>query len=294
MELSVNIAIAAGILVEILLLWETSDQQKSAHPEPGILSPRLSHMQEIIALVMVGSWLLIAIAEFWNPTLSLGVLGAIQGSIMFVSFSFLFVFGMVVPKLLPRVNEQTIVVITAIVTVSLVRWGELDWYMWPALLIPFVGIALMALMTVSIPPALKSLLYFWYLVCLFSMAYQSNYEMFSRPSSELRLTSLDYFIGGAAGIFLLLHSIFLVRFFLMLTANLLPQNRYLIGLAMPQLFGDEQMPRYKFIVILLLVAVVILLNRQLGFMPNLSLASLLILFAVHFMDRASQIVPRIL
>jgi hypothetical protein len=120
------------------------------------------------------------------------------------------------------------------------------------------------------------------------MAYQNSYGMFFRPRSELRLTSLDYFIGGTTGIFLLLHSIFLVRFFLMLSANLLPQNRYLIAQAMPQLFSDEQMPRYEFLGLLLLVVIILLLNRQLGLAPNLNLSSLLILLVVHFMDRISH------
>jgi hypothetical protein len=104
---------------------------------------------------------------------------------------------------------------------------------------------------------------------------------------------MDYFIAGAAGIFLLLHSIFLVRFFLMLTANILPKNRYLIQLTMPQLFSDEQMPRYKFLVILLLIVIVLWANRQFGFVPDLSLSSLLILFAVHFMDRSFKITGKL-
>lgn len=292
MQLASNLALAAGIIVEILLLWETSERQKSATSKPGILAPGLSRWQEIIALTVLVSWILIPLAEFFNPELSLTVLGSIQSAIMLPSFMFLFVFGMVVPKLLPRVNEQTIVVVTAIVSVTLVRWAELDWYMWPALLIPLVGIILMALTERVIPPALKSLFYFWYLICLFLMAYQSNFDLFFNAPSDTQ-NSLDYFIAGAAGIFLLLHSIFLVRFFLMLSANILPKNRYLIGLAMPQLFSDEQMPRYKFLVILLVVVIVLWANRQFGFVPDLSLASLLILFVVHFMDRSFPITARL-
>ncbi len=293
MELSMSLAIAAGILVEILLLWETSERQKNVLSAPGILSRRLSRWQEIIALTLAVSWALILLAEWWQPTLSLGVLGAIQGAIMFVSFSFLFVFGMVIPKLLPRINEQTIVTVTAIIAISLVRWDELEWYLWLALLIPLAGMAWQSLTTIVIPVALKSVLYFWYLVCLFLMAYQSNFDLFFKSASELELTSIDYFIGGAAGIFLLLHSIFLVRFFLMLTALILPQNRYLLELAMPQLFSDEQISRTKFLVILLLAALLVWLNRQAGIVPDLSLASLLILFVVHFIDRPFMLTKRL-
>lgn len=293
MELSSNLAIAAGIIVEILLLWETSNRQKGVQTKPGLLAPGLSRLQEIIGLTVLVSWGLIALAEFFNLPLSLEVLSFIQNIIMGPSFFFLFIFGMVIPKLMPRVNEQTIVVITAIVLLSLVGRGELAWYWLAALSILLAGIFLMALTTVTLSPVLKSLFYFWYLACLFLMAYRSNYDMFLKPASELELTSLDYFIGGATGTFLLLHSIFLVRFFLMLTALILPDNRHLIRTAMPQLFSDEQMPRVKFIVILLLVGALVLLNLWFGFAPNISLASVLILLAAHFMDRPAKLTERL-
>ncbi|MCG2786298.1 MAG: hypothetical protein L6461_14470 [Anaerolineae bacterium] len=293
MDLAANLAIAAGIIVEILLLWETSDRQKNVQPAPGIIAPGISRLQELIALTVLVSWTLIAVAEFFNPQLSSATLGGIQSAIMFPAFMFLFVYGMVHPKLLPRVNEQTIVVITAIVLLSLVGQAELAWYWLAALTVPIVAIFLMALTTFIMPPLFKSLYYFWYLICLFAMAYQSNLNLLFNAPAEPQ-TSMDYFIAGTAGIFLLLHSIFLVRFFLMLTANILPKNRYLIQLAMPQLFSDEQMPRYKFLTILLVVVAVLLLNRQFGFVPSFSLTSLLILFVVHFMDRAAHGAPRFL
>lgn len=293
MQLSKNIAIAAGILVEILFLWETADRQKTIQPAPGILSSRLSRIQEIIAVVTAVSWLLIVIAEFWNPTLTLGQLSLIQNSIMGPSFFFLFGFGMVAPKLLPRINEQTIVVINLLVLYSLFTMTHLEWYWLAAMLIPSLGILVMALTTSVIHPTLKSLLYFWYLLCLLMMAYQSNFEMFFKPSSELQLTSVDYFIAGMAGIFLLLHSIFLVRFFLMLTANILPQNRYLIRLAMPQLFDDEQIPRLKFFGILAGFAVIVIFNYFTNFLPSLSLLNVLVLAAVHFMGRPFKLTERL-
>ena len=292
MELATNLAIAAGIIVEILLLWETSDRQKNVQPAPGIIAPGISRLQEIIAMTVLVSWTLIALAEVFDPQLNSTALNGILGIIVLPAFVFLFVYGMVIPKLLPRVNEQTIVVITAIVLLSLVGQAELAWYWLAALTVPIFAIFLMALTTFIMPPLFKSLYYFWYLICLFLMAYQSNFDLLLNAPTETQ-TSMDHFIAGAAGMFLLLHSIFLVRFFLMLTANILPKNRYLIQLAMPQLFSDEQMPPYKFLVILLLVVIVLWANRQFGFVPDLSLSSLLILFAVHFMDRSFKITGKL-
>ncbi len=287
MELASNLALAAGIIIEILLLWETSDRQKNV----GIVTPGLSRLQEIIALTLLVSWSLIALAEFFKPALNLTLLGSLQSAIMLPLFMFLFVYGMVAPKLLPRINEQTIVVITAVIAITLVRRSDLTWYAWAALLLPLAGIVLLALTNRLLSPAMKSLFYFWYLICLFLMAYQSNFDLFFNAPTETQ-TTLDYFISGASGIFLLLHSIFLVRFFLMLSANILPKNRYLIRQTMPQLFSDEQMPRYKFIVILLLVVIVLWANRQIGFVSDLSFSNLLILFIVHFMDRSTHLTPK--
>lgn len=293
MELTSTLAIAAGIAVEILLLWETSDRQKSAAVASGVLAPRLSRLQEIIGLVLLVSWLLIALAEFFNLPLSVDVLGAFQAGIMFISFSFLFVFGMVHPKLLPRVNEQTIVVINLVVLYSVLSTTQLAWYWLVALLLPSLGTLVMALTVRVIPPIFKSLLYFWYLVCLVIMAFQNNYTMFISNVPEAQLTSVDYFIGGAAGIFLLLHSIFLVRFFLMLTAIILPSNRYLITLTMPQLFDDQQIPPLKFLGILALFAGIVALNYFTNFAPSINVLNILILLAAHFMDRPFTLTQRV-
>lgn len=291
MNLASNLAIAAGIIVEILLLWETSDRQKKNQTTPGFFSPGLSRLQEVIGLVLLVSWGVIALADYFDPPLTSHQLTAIQGWIMYFSFAFLFAFGMVSPKLLPRVNEQTIVVVSLVAFYSLFSLAQLEWFWLAALLLPALGVFGMALTTRVIHPYLKSLLYFWYLICLLIMALQNNFEMFFRPVSNL--TVFDYFIGGAAGIFLLLHSIFLVRFFLMLTALIRPANRHLIVLAMPQLFDDQQIPRLKFLGILALFGVIIALNRLTGLLPSISALNLLILLAVHFMERPFQLTERL-
>ncbi len=293
MDLSMNLAIAAGIIIEILLLWETSDRQKGAQAVSALLAPGLSRLQEVIALGLVVSWSLIALAEYFDPPLTLGALDFIQNAIMGPSFFFLFIFGMVHPKLLPRINEQTIVLVNLVALFGLFTTTQLEWYWLAALLLPSLGVLVAALTTRLIHPYLKSLLYFWYLICLLIMAFQNNYEMFFKPTSELELTSFDFFIGGAAGIFLLLHSIFLVRFFLMLSALVLSRNRHLITLTMPQLFDDQQIPRLKFIGLLALFVGVAALNDFTGLAPSLSVLNLLILLAVHFMERPFKLSHRL-
>lgn len=291
MQLASYLAIAAGIVVEILLLWETADRQKNPHPVPGLLATRLGRIQEIIALALAAFWALILLAEWLQPQLSSQAYDFLGNAVMGPSFFFLFVFGMVVPRLLPRVNEQTIFIVNLVVLSTLP--GGLDW-LWLALLaLPTLGVLIAAFTHRRPSPALQSLLYFWYLVCLLIMAVQNDYQTFFAPPAELQMTSLDYFIAGAVGIFLLLHSIFLARFFLMLSANLLPQNRYLLALAMPKLFDDQQMPRRKFFIILGLVLLVTLINRLSGLFPSASLLNALLLISVHFIDRPFRFDQRI-
>lgn len=292
MELAFNIALAAGIIIEILLLWETSNRQRNIPLKPGFIAPGVSRFQEAIALVVLAAWTLILPLEFFNPQFGYDFLNWVTETTMVLAGLFLLGAGLWYHKFLPRINEQTLVVVTAIVLLSLYGQIQLDWQWLAALALPLLAIFILALTKHSLPPALKSLFYFWYLMCLLAMAYLGTFDLLFNPDTGYLETSFDHFVAGAAGFFFLLHCVFLVRFFLMLTANLLPWNRYLIALAMPQLFGDEQMPRRRFVVILLVVLAILYANQQFGFVTDIHLASLLILFVVHFMDRAAPILPK--
>ncbi|MFO7583514.1 MAG: hypothetical protein R6W69_02200 [Anaerolineales bacterium] len=292
MELAFNIALAAGIIVEILLLWETSNRQRNIPLKPGFIASGVSRAQEAIALVVLVAWTLILPLEFFNPQFGSGFINWVSETIMLLAGLFLFIAGLWYHKFLPRINEQTLVVVTAIVLLSLYGQVQLDWYWLAALSVPLIGIFILALTKHILHPALKSLFYFWYLMCLLVMAYLGTFDLLFNLDTGYLETSFNHFIAGAAGLFFLLHCVFLVRFFLMLTANILPWNRYLIALAMPQLFGDEQMSRRRFVVILLVVLGILWANLQFGLVTDINLASLLILFVVHFMDRGMPILPK--
>jgi hypothetical protein len=292
MELAFNLALAAGIIVEILLLWETSNRQRNIPLQPGFIAPGVSRFQEAIALIVLVAWAIILPLEFFNPQFGYDFMDSVLQAIMVPAGLFLVGAGLWYHKFLPRINEQTLVVVTAIVLLSLYGQVQFDGYWLAAIAALLAAMTLLALTRHILRPALKSLFYFWYLICLLVMAYLGSYDLFFNPDTEYLETSFDHFIAGAAGLFFFLHCVFLLRFFLMLTANILPWNRYLIAFAMPQLFGDEQMPRRNFVIILLVVMTVIWLNLQYGFVPGFNLASLLILLVVHFMDRAMPILPK--
>lgn len=292
MTLAQTLAIIAGIVVEILLLWETTERQNTKPVATGLLAPRFSRLQEIIALTFGIFWTLIGLVDFFHLDFGNKFVDALQAGSMFVAFSFLFVFGLVHPKLLPRINEQTLLVITLAVTYQLASVQALTGYQLAALLLPNLAVLVLIFTNRIFSPLLKSFLYAWYLACLLLLTLQNNYAIFftTAPPEE---NILPYFIAGASGIFLLLHSIFLIRFFLMLSALVLPNNRWLILQAMPQLFDDQQLPPLKFFGILALFTALILLNQATGFTSSISLISLLILLTAHFMSLPSAVSTRL-
>ncbi|GAB4484304.1 MAG: hypothetical protein OHK0031_08290 [Anaerolineales bacterium] len=283
MNLAQTLAIVAGIVVEILLLWETAERQNPKPIKSGLLAPRFNRLQENIVLTFGIFWALIVLADFFQLDFGSKIISALQETTMFVAFSFLFVFGLVHPKLLPRINEQTLLVITLAAIYQLNSVQALTGYQLAALLAPSLAVLAMIFTNRTLSPLLKSLLYFWYLTCLLLLALQNGYAIFS-SAAQPEKDVIPYFITGAAGIFLLLHSIFLVRFFLMLSALLLPQNRWLISQAMPQLFDDHQLPHLHFFTILTFFAALIALNHFTGFTSSANLVSLIVLLTAHFME----------
>lgn len=281
MFLASLLAVAFGILVEILLLWETADRQANPAPSGGLTAPRMSRLQQGVVLVLLLAWLVIGLADRFAPPLSVPAQSAGQQLILFFLFSFLFVFGLVLFHLLPRVNEQTVFIVSLLAFYAFWSQGALTGFWLLLTLVPLAGVFWMAWTPRLLSPALKSLLYGWYLLSLLGMAWQNDFTVFFQSGGS----SLDYFIGGMAGTFLLLHSVFLVRFGLMLTALLLPANRHLIARAMPRLFDDRQMPRAQVLAVLAVFGGVLTLNRLTGLLPSLALLNLLILGAVHFLER---------
>lgn len=277
------------MLVEALLLWETVDRQANRPAGAGVIARRMSRLQELLVFVLLFSWLAIFLADRFAPPLSLQQQSAIESVLLFLLFSFLFVFGLVLPVLLPRVNEQTIFVVSLLTTYILWMKGLLSGVGWVLLLLPLAGLFWMAWTTRILSPYLKSGLYLWYLFCLLVISLQADFAVFY---GETRLQVFDYFLGGAAALFLLLHSVFLIRFFLMLTALFLPANRPLLALTMPKLFDDRQISRPQWLGLLALFVGILVLNRLTGLLPSFTAFNLLFLLAVHFLERPFPILQR--
>ncbi|MCX6067842.1 MAG: hypothetical protein NT121_19150 [Chloroflexi bacterium] len=285
MTLPFLIAIAAGVVVEILLLWESAGQQSTFKPRAGLLAPQLSRSQEWIGLTLLVAGLLIIVFQSSGFDPGSTILDGISSVIMLAAFSFLFLFGMVIPRLMPRVSEQTVVLVNVLILQGILPSLAHNMILLAILLIPSLLVLLLAFSDRVLLPILKSFVYLWYLICLLIMVSRNNFELFFSSDTANPSTPLEYGIAGAAGIFLLLHAIFLVRFFLMLSALVLPHNRHFMVSVMPRLFSDEQMPRLRFLIVLGLAGLLLFINQHYGFVPQLALTNVLILAVVHLMER---------
>ncbi len=293
MNLPDFVALWTGMTVEILLLWETSLRggEKAA---AGILSPRLGRFQEWIGLVLLAGFSIVL-------GLNLLGLGTVQVDLDMPLINFLFVllglflffYGLVDPRLLPRVNEQVVVVVNLVVLLGLATGGQdFPAWVWLAALLPSLVTFSLALSPRPAGAGVKAFIYFWYLLCLVLLTVQNEFPRFFATGVDIEGQPFEFYLLGITSIFLLLHSLFSARFFLMLSALVLPRNRHYISLSMPHLFNDEQISRLRFVLILAGVVGLTVVNTLYEFVAPLTLANLLVLLAVHFLDRIPLLTVR--
>ncbi len=287
MDLSAFVALWAGILIEILLLWE------QAHPEnapaetlPGV--PGIGRERSLMVGVGLVAALLIAAFELTG-------IGAFNVSLdhlipfyAFVALGLLlFWYGIVDPKLLPHINEQTALAVHTVVLLGLYLGGEVR-LGWPQL----AGLGLLTLLLFylvlrdrPVAPLVKVPLYLWYLLSLLLLIVQNDFiALVEAPYLSLA----ESFILGATGFFLLLQGLFLLRFILMSTSLLNPHGRDYMQQAMPQLFGDEDLPRWRLLVLGGLVVAVLVAHTYLELTLDLMAINLLVLGAVHWQPPAPR------
>jgi len=110
---------------------------------------------------------------------------------------------------------------------------------------------------------LKALVYFCYLLSLLALGFQREQMAFF---SSKEFTLIEGLVFGMLLVFLVLHGLFAIRFFLMISSLILPRNRAYLPQVMPVIFYDEQAPTAVFMVITgsLLGALVVLRLFEIG------------------------------
>ncbi|HNT23574.1 MAG TPA: hypothetical protein PKM21_04370 [Anaerolineales bacterium] len=291
MTVSTFIAFLYGMFLEVAWLWDQAQGKKffpwQRTPEGWQRIP-MRKLQWAVVVLGLGAAALIGILEF------LGVSGAsadISQPIPFMLYTaiglFVFGAGVIWDGLLPRVNEITILGVQLIVMLGLVISGGRPnpWATTFVLIVP-AGVMLY-LVARKQPPgmATKAIIYLWYTFSLILMLYQSGFgEMISRNTFSLP----EAFVLGTTFIFFLLHALFAIRFFIIVSSLILPRNRRFLPIMISRLFSDEQIPIRRFILLLAIVSGVIALNAWIGLIDTYLFVSLSVMIGTQVLFQAKQ------
>jgi hypothetical protein len=282
--LSAFVAFSLGVAVDVLRLVERNREgpypQNSAVMRALAALPVLSLERWIIALLGAAAVLVIAALEVtgWGrqrATLD-RVAVALPAGLM---VAFALYYGLLSARLMPRVNEATILATNTAVVLGLVlHTGLDDRLILLGLALPTAGMLIAALRSRAPRPFVQALAYLWYLMGMLALTIQ-NGPLDLTNQSDLSL--FEAFILGAALTLLFLHSFFLIRFFLMVSALILPRHHPYLAEAMPHLFESEQAPLWQILALEGLVIVPLLANARFDLAPSLTVINVLVLVVIQ-------------
>lgn len=201
---------------------------------------------------------------------------------MFVGIGlYVLAMGVVSIRLLPRITEQMILTVHLLVIFNLITGDNppFDWQVGVAIFTP-TSLALLLITFHKRPlhDVKKALLYLWYLILLLMLAQQNSaLETFSKPEINL----LEAITTGAIFIFLLLHGLFFLRFFLIVSSLIMPRNRALIRPLMDALFTDEQVDITQMMLVIVGVGVMVGINSLAGIVANQIIWNAAVLLVIH-------------
>lgn len=282
MTLNAFVLFMLGALLEIVWLWDDAHGQVGELIQirflPGAF--RLAHWIQIGLVVAVG--LLAGIfSVFQISKTQVSMDNPLIGMIFVVMGLFILGAGVVADGLLPRINEQSILIVQLLVILNGVLSGALSnlWGLFFLLIFP----AALALYLVwnrrPLSPLLKALIYLWYLAALLILTFQNGGAEFFTAA---RLSLNDAYFSGITFIFILLHGLFSIRFFLIVSSLILPRNRPLAAGMLPRLFADDQVPVGRFVLFGLGLLGLILLNTWLNLLPRTVMLNLAVIACVQF------------
>jgi len=269
-----------GILLEIMLLWESSRLQRISSGTRLIAGISLTPEKLMMAGLTLFTACFVGVSTLsgWNDALVY-----IDSPLIFVAFVLLglgvLYFGVLDPRLLPRINEEAALSVHIVVALSLwlKRPLEIPWVYY-ALGLGLPWLLLLAATLPQKPPAalVKAFIYLWYLINLLALTLQTDFSALNAPPSEAP-SLFEAFVLGAGGVFLLLHGFFLIRFALMASSLIGARSRRYMALAIPRLYSDEQLPLLRLLLLQGLAVAILILNARYGLVPDLSAVTLMVM-----------------
>jgi hypothetical protein len=282
----------AGALGEISLLWNGARHSES-HLAKRFAVASIS-LERLLALGLIALAIGLGVVLRWLDIAKIRVSldDGWVAAVFVVLGLFLLGTGVIGDRLLPRVDERTVLVVQLLVAILTLTAQHLP--AWPAL-ITFVGLPLivsflLAVSRQSLAPPIQALVYFGYLLALLALTFQTaNLNYFS----ALDLDNWQALAFGGLFIFLLLHALFAVRFSLIVSSLILPRNRPLIGMMMPRLYSNEQVPLLRFGLFAVLLAGLVLLNMHFQWVAPEILVSLAVMVSAQGMGTAKNVAQKV-
>jgi hypothetical protein len=289
MTLEVFVLFLLGMALEVVWMWEAAHAQAQKKVEMAFVAQMLPD-----TWIIQAGLIMLAGAAFGGLHL-LGidqVYTSLDDGPVFLLFTliglFILIEGIFGSHLMPPINERSV-----LSTQLLVAAGMLTGAMQlPSTVLWALGIFMLLISLIlllqrqSLPPIRKALVYAWYLALLLGLSVMNgDVALFS--ARNLNLTS--GFAFGLVFIFLLLHALFFIRFFLIVCSLILPRNRKFIGYMMPRLFNDEQVQPLPFMLITLGLTAAVWINSHLNLLPNALFISLCVLVSIQWQARVSKV-----
>lgn len=289
MRIDTITALCLGLLIEILSLWEIARREHGKSVTlphlPSWLTPERLVM---IALLVVGGITVGVLRLGGIKEMNYAVQDAILQAIGIPIGLFAFFYGLINPFLLPRVNEQTLFVVYVTMIVGTYLGGELPlespWLLGGA---GVVG-ALLFWFSVSkhaLPPGLKAVSYLIYLGGLTWVGYQQV----STFPGVYELTPFYSFALGISAVFYMLHILFLMRFFLILSSMLIPTHWRYLPPIMSRLFGDTENSPKESLLSLGSALGLMLFNELTGALPVSLLLGFVVPLIVQVLNTVNQL-----
>ncbi|MEZ4837322.1 MAG: hypothetical protein R2873_35885 [Caldilineaceae bacterium] len=280
MSVAEFLALFAGIVTELLLLlgpWMMPQV-------PSRFVDALPYRQTV--LTVGGSLLLLALAlnQFEVTSRPYMWMDSLITPVAVGALLILLAAGIFANGILPRVNEQQMLIIHLLVGANLVINGVPSlpvWALW-GMLLPTVGLLFQAFWPRPLPVSAQSGFYLWYLVTLLLLAAQNGSADYF---NAIELSTIDVFIFGSLLIFLGVHILFAARFVILVSSAIVPRNRLLLQLVLPTVMSDDQTARPVLAAVLGGVVVLYFVNAAWGLVLDQTAINVMTLFVIQFGGR---------
>ncbi len=292
MSIAQFIAIVAGLLTEFALLFgkkegKTADIEPDSHSRLPNSIAILSHEQRIFLFGSIALLFSIAINQLPSSTHLFESLLNLFMLIAGLSVGAILLSALFDDRMLPRVNEQQMLIVHLIVGVNLLINQTLalpNRAIW-LLLIPTAALFLQAVWPHLLPLTVRAIFYFWYLIMLLILTLQNG----SGDYLDIdRLSMPELYIAASIGIFLAAHFLLTLRFLVIVPSLILPRNRPLLQLIMPKIMQDEQMSPTVLTAVMLLFGGILAINYWWELVLDQTLINLLILAVLQLPKKLSE------